>query len=68
MIETGAIVNVGGTLTVDKGRSTVANVGTTTGWTCNLVADGTNLVQTVKGANNRDLKWATTIRLTQLKM
>lgn len=67
-IETGAVINNAGVLTIDSSRSTIANVGTTSGWICTLVASGTNLVQTVKGANNRNIKWATTIRITQLKM
>ena len=67
-IETGAVINNAGVLTIDKSRSTIANTGTTSGWICDLTVSGTNLVQTVKGSNNRNLKWATTIRLTQLKL
>ena len=66
-IETGVAINEAGTLSIDKGRSTIANTGTTTGWTCDISVSGTNLVQTVKGANNRTLMWATTIRMTQIK-
>lgn len=66
-IETGVAINESGTLSIDKSRSTIANVGTTSGWTCDLTVSGTNLVQTVKGANNRTLMWATTIRMTQIK-
>ena len=66
-IETGVAINESGTLSIDKSRSTIANTGTTSGWTCDLTVSGTNLVQTVKGANNRTLMWATTIRMTQIK-
>ena len=66
-IETGAARNLGGTITVDKNRSTIANVGTTSGWVCNLVAVGDYLVQQVKGSNNRSIMWATTIRFTEIK-
>ena len=66
-IETGVAINESGTLSIDKSRSTIANTGTTSGWTCDLSVSGTNLVQTVKGANNRTLMWATTIRMTQIK-
>jgi len=66
-IETGVAINEAGTLSIDKSRSTIANTGTTSGWTCDLSVSGTNLVQTVKGANNRTLMWATTIRMTQIK-
>jgi len=66
-IETGVAINEAGTLSIDKSRSTIANTGTTSGWTCDLTVSGTNLVQTVKGANNRTLMWATTIRMTQIK-
>ena len=66
-IETGVAINEAGTLSIDKSRSTIANTGTTTGWTCDISVSGTNLVQTVKGSNNRTLMWATTIRMTQIK-
>ena len=66
-IETGVAINEAGTLSIDKGRSTIANTGTTAGWTCDISVSGTNLVQTVKGANNITLMWATTIRMTQIK-
>tara|TARA_R110000744_G_scaffold36130_4_gene83532 strand:- start:1427 stop:2269 length:843 start_codon:yes stop_codon:yes gene_type:complete len=67
-IETGAVINNAGVLTIDSSRNTIANVGTTTGWIPTSNISGTNFVQQVKGANNRDIKWATTIRFTQLKM
>ena len=66
-IETGVAINESGTLSIDKSRSTIANTGTTSGWVCDLTVSGTNLVQTVKGANNRNIMWATTIRITQIK-
>ena len=66
-IETGVAINESGTLSIDKSRSTIANTGTTTGWNRDLTVSGTNLVQTVKGANNRTIMWATTIRMTQIK-
>ena len=66
-IETGVAINESGTLSIDKSRSTIANTGTTSGWNCDLTVSGTNLVQTVKGANNRTVMWATTIRMTQIK-
>tara|TARA_R110000737_G_scaffold173814_1_gene199299 strand:- start:2241 stop:3086 length:846 start_codon:yes stop_codon:yes gene_type:complete len=66
-IETGVAINESGTLSIDKSRSTIANNGTTSGWVCDLTVSGTNLVQTVKGSNNRNIMWATTIRITQIK-
>ena len=66
-IETGVAINEAGTLSIDKSRSTIANTGTTTGWTCDISVSGTNIVQTVKGANNKTLMLATTIRMTQIK-
>lgn len=67
-IETGAAVcNSSGAITLDKSRSTIANVGTTTGWTSDIVVSGTSFIQQVKGANNRTIEWATTMRITQLK-
>ena len=67
-IETGAAVcNSAGAITLDKSRTTIANTGTTTGWTSDIVVSGTSFVQQVKGANNRTIEWATTMRITQLK-
>jgi hypothetical protein len=66
-VETGAVINKNGVLTIDKSRVTTSNVGTTSGWIPDIVASGTTLIQTVKGANNRNVMWATTIIMTQLK-
>ena len=66
-IETGVAINEAGTLSIDKSRTNIATAGTTTGWISDITVSGTNLVQTVKGANNRTLMWATTIRMTQIK-
>ena len=66
-IETGVAINKSGVLSIDKTRVIIANSGSTAGWISDISVSGTNLVQTVKGANNRDLMWATTIRMTQIK-
>jgi len=67
IVEIGAAINKNGTLSIDKTRTVIANVGTTTGWISDIGVSGTNLIQQVKGANNRDLMWTTTIRMTQIK-
>jgi hypothetical protein len=66
-IETGVAINESGVLSIDKSRVIIANSGSTAGWISDISVSGTNLVQSVKGANNRDLMWATTIRMTQIK-
>tara|TARA_R110000822_G_scaffold307357_1_gene434371 strand:+ start:622 stop:1464 length:843 start_codon:yes stop_codon:yes gene_type:complete len=66
-VETGTAINRKGVLTIDKSRVITGNVGTTSGWIPDIIASGTTLIQTVKGANNRNVMWATTIRMTQLK-
>tara|TARA_R110000737_G_scaffold4991_2_gene16271 strand:+ start:3090 stop:3941 length:852 start_codon:yes stop_codon:yes gene_type:complete len=67
-IETGAAVcNSAGAITLDKSRTIIANVGTTSGWLSDVVVSGTSFVQQVNGANNRTIEWATTMRITQLK-
>ena len=67
-IETGAAVcNSAGAITLDKSRTIIANVGTTSGWLSDVAVSGTSFVQQVKGANNRTIEWATTMRITQLK-
>ena len=70
IVEIGAAINKNGTLSIDKTRTVIANVGTTSGWISDITVSaltGTNLIQQVKGANNRDIMWATTIRMTQIK-
>ena len=67
-IETGAAVcNSAGAITLDKSRTIIANVGTTSGWLSDVAVSGTSFVQQVQGANNRTIEWATTMRITQLK-
>jgi len=62
-----AIKRSGSDLIIDSGRDVIANTGTTAGWVPAVAGDGNNFLQTVKGANNRDIMWATTITFTQLK-
>ena len=66
-IEVGAAINKSGVLSIDSTRTIIANSGTTTGWISTVGVSGTNFLQQVKGANNRDIMWATTIRFTQIK-
>lgn len=66
-VESGAAINESGVLSIDSSRSTIANIGTTSGWAPTVGVSGTNFLQKVKGANNRDIMWATTIRFTQIK-
>jgi hypothetical protein len=65
--EQGAAINKSGVLSIDKTRTNIASAGTTSGWVPNVGVSGTKFLQQVKGANNRDIKWATTIRFTQIK-
>ena len=62
-----AIKRSGSDLIIDSGRDVIANTGTTAGWVPQVAGDGNNFLQTVKGANNRDIMWATTITFTQIK-
>ena len=67
-IEVGAAVsNRLGEITVDKSRTTIANIGTTTGWVSDVEESAGKFIQTVKGTNNRTIEWVTTMRITQLK-
>ena len=70
IVEIGAAINKNGTLSIDKTRTVIANVGTTSGWISDITVSaltGPYLIQQVKGANNRDIMWTTTIRMTQIK-
>ena len=65
--EVGAAINKSGVLSIDSSRTVVANVGSTAGWISTVGVSGTNFLQKVKGANNRDIMWATTIRFTEIR-
>jgi hypothetical protein len=65
--EVGAAINKSGVLSIDSTRTILSSVGNTTGWISTVGVSGTNFLQQVKGANNRDIMWATTIRFTQIK-
>ena len=66
-VERGVVINKSGTLSIDRSRTSPASSGTTTGWSPINSVSGTNFLQTVKGANNMDIEWASTIRMTQIK-
>ena len=66
-VERGVVINKSGVLSIVRSRTSPAASGTTTGWNPINSVSGTNFLQTVKGANNRDIMWASTIRLTQIK-
>ena len=65
--EVGVAINKSGVLSIDSSRTTVSSSGSTSGWIPTVGVSGTNFLQQVKGANNRDIMWTTTIRFTQIK-
>ena len=66
-VERGVVKNAAGTLSIDRSRTSPADSGTTTGWSPINSVSGTNFLQTVKGAANMTIEWASTIRMTQIK-
>ena len=66
-VERGVVINKSGTLSIQRSRTSPASSGTTTGWNPINSVSGTNFLQTVKGANNMNIEWASTIRMTQIK-
>ena len=66
-VERGVVINKSGTLSIQRSRTSPASSGTTTGWSPINSVSGTNFLQTVKGANNMDIEWASSIRMTQIK-
>ena len=66
-VERGVVINKSGTLSIQRSRTSPASSGTTTGWSPINSVSGTNFLQTVKGANNMDIEWTSTIRMTQIK-
>tara|TARA_R110000751_G_scaffold65819_8_gene134553 strand:+ start:3652 stop:4497 length:846 start_codon:yes stop_codon:yes gene_type:complete len=66
-VERGVVINKNGTLSIDRSRTSPADSGTTSGWSPINSVSGTNFLQTIKGANDMIIEWASTIRLTQIK-
>ena len=65
--EVGVAINKSGVLSIDSSRTTISSSGSVSGWLPTVGVSGTNFLQQVKGANNRDIMWTTTIRFTQIK-
>jgi len=65
--EVGVAINKSGVLSIDSSRDTISSSGSVSGWVPTVGVSGIKFLQQVKGANNRDIMWATTIRLTQIK-
>ena len=66
-VERGVVKNAAGTLSIQRSRTSPASSGTTTGWSPINSVSGTNFLQTVKGATDMTIEWASTIRITQIK-
>ena len=66
-VERGVVKNARGTLSIDRSRTSPASSGTTTGWSPVNNVSGTNFLQTVKGATDMTIEWASTIRITQIQ-
>tara|TARA_R110000823_G_scaffold195651_2_gene326998 strand:- start:690 stop:1541 length:852 start_codon:yes stop_codon:yes gene_type:complete len=66
-VERGVVINKSGTLSIVRSRTSPASSGTVSGWSPINSVSGTNFLQTVTGANNRNIEWASTIRMTQIK-
>ena len=66
-VERGVVKNAGGTLSIDRSRTSPAdNGGALSGWSPINAVSGSNFRQTVKGANNMTIEWVSTIRFMQL--
>ena len=66
-VERGVVKNARGTLSIARSRTSPASSGTTTGWSPINSVSGTNFLQTVKGATDMTIEWASTIRITQIQ-
>ena len=66
-VERGVVINKSGTLSIDRSRTSPASSGTTGGWSPINSVSGTNFLQTVEGAADMTIEWASTIRMTQIK-
>ena len=65
--ERGVVVNIGGTLTIQRTRIIQESNGTTSGWLVEAKTTGEYLYLEVVGKNNRDIKWAIKWNLIEIK-
>jgi hypothetical protein len=65
--ERGVVVNIGGTLTIERTRIIQESNGTTSGWLVEAKTTGEYLYLEVVGKNNRDIKWAVKWNLIEIK-
>ena len=65
--DVGTVISKAGTLSIVTASTSVTDVGTTTGWASTVAVSGTKLSQGVTGGVNMTVKWATTMKITQLK-
>jgi hypothetical protein len=65
--DVGTVISKEGVLSIVTASTTVTDVGTTSGWASTVGVSGTQLVQGVTGGEDINVKWATTMRITQLK-
>ena len=65
--DVGTVISKAGTLSIVTASTSVTDVGTTTGWASTVGVSGTKLSQGVTGGVNMTVKWATTMKITQLK-
>jgi hypothetical protein len=65
--EEGAVVNIGGTLTIERIKTLKVSSGTVSGWSIEAKTTGEYLYLELVGRNNRDLKWAIQWNLTEIK-
>jgi len=65
--ERGVVVNIGGTLTIQRSRTIQESFGTTSGWLVEAKTSGEYLYLEVVGKNNRDIKWIIDWKLIEMQ-
>ena len=66
-VDRGVVKNARGTLSIQRTQTAIVDFGTTTGWSTENTISGSDFKQTVTGATDMTIEWASTIRITEIR-
>ena len=66
-VERGVIKNARTTLSIDMSKTAISSSGTTTGWDFESQVSGANYKQLLTGADDTEIEWVSTIRITEIR-
>jgi len=66
-VERGVIKNARTTLSIDMSKTAISSSGTTSGWDFESQVSGANYKQSLTGADDTEIEWVSTIRITEIR-